>query len=166
MNHVWLILDITQAVKYNDYPLLSYLEKMADIFFTFDEQTYARYLAFCAVFQANNEQTHPGARTLLEKGDFSVARSFIPGNRCPVGKTIEETFMKHFEHVSVRCPDTDIILIHHAKTLPRTKWKTQALDQHNRACCWLHTGVVHSIDSCACIQSVWLNKCFQRSWKD
>jgi hypothetical protein len=24
-----------------------------------------------------------------------VARSFVPGNRCPVDKTIEETFMKH-----------------------------------------------------------------------
>ena len=24
-----------------------------------------------------------------------MARSFVPGNRCPVDKTIEETFMKH-----------------------------------------------------------------------
>ena len=24
-----------------------------------------------------------------------MARSFVPGNRCPVDTTIEETFMKH-----------------------------------------------------------------------
>ena len=52
-------------------------------------------MTFFAVFLANIEQTHPGARTILEKGAFSVARSFIPGNRCPVDKTILETFMKH-----------------------------------------------------------------------
>ena len=28
-------------------------------------------------------------------GAISVARSFIPDNRCAVDKTIEETFMKH-----------------------------------------------------------------------
>ena len=96
MDHVWLILNVTQAVKYNDYSLYCHtLYKMADIFFSFDGQNYARYLTFFAVFLANIEQTHPGARTLLEKGAFSVARSFIPGNRCLVDKTIEETFMKH-----------------------------------------------------------------------
>ena len=96
MDHVWLILNVTRAVKYNDYSLYCHtLFKMADIFFSFGGQNYARYLTFFAVFLANIEQTHPGARTLLEKGALSVARSFIPGNRCPVDKTIEETFMKH-----------------------------------------------------------------------
>ena len=98
MDHVWLILNVTRAVKYNDYALYCHtLFKMADIFFSFAGQNYARYLTFFAVFLANIEQTHPGARTLLEKGAFSVARSFIPGNRCPVDKTIEETFMKHLK---------------------------------------------------------------------
>ena len=96
MDHVWLILNVTQAVKYNDYSLYCHtLYKMADIFFSFDGQNYARYLTFFAVFLANIEQTHPGARILLVKGAFSVARSFIPGNRCPIDKTIEETFIKH-----------------------------------------------------------------------
>ena len=96
MDHAWLILNVTQAVKYNDNSLYcNTLYKMADTFFSFDRQNYDRYLTFFAVFLANIEQTHPGARTLLEKGAFSVARSFIPGNRCQVDKTIEETFMKH-----------------------------------------------------------------------
>ena len=34
---------------------------------------------------------------LLESGVFSVGRSFPPGNRCPVDKTIEETFMRHYK---------------------------------------------------------------------
>ena len=32
---------------------------------------------------------------MLERGAFSVVRSFIPGNRSAVDKTTEETFMKH-----------------------------------------------------------------------
>jgi hypothetical protein len=30
----------------------------------------------------------------LKRDAISVARSFVPGNRCPVDKTIEETCMK------------------------------------------------------------------------
>ena len=69
-----MFLNVTRAGKYNNY---------------------ARYLTFFAVFSANIEQTHPCAPTLLEKGALSVARSFMAGNRCPVDKTIEDTFMKH-----------------------------------------------------------------------
>ena len=52
-------------------------------------------LTFFSVFLANIEISHPGATDLLKRGAISVARSFVPGNRCPVDKTIEETFMKH-----------------------------------------------------------------------
>ena len=31
---------------------------------------------------------------MLRAGAISVARSYVPGNRCAVDKTIEETFMK------------------------------------------------------------------------
>ena len=34
-------------------------------------------------------------KTSKKTGTFSVARSMIPGNRCAVDKTMEETFMKH-----------------------------------------------------------------------
>ena len=49
------------------------------------------------MFLANIEISHPGATDLVKRGAISVARSFVPGNRCPVDKTIEETFMKHSE---------------------------------------------------------------------
>ena len=44
---------------------------------------------------ANIEESHPGATELLERGAISVARSFIPGCRNAVDKTIEEIMMKH-----------------------------------------------------------------------
>ena len=68
---------------------------MADLFFSFDGHNYSRYLSFFSVFLANVDETHPGASELLTGGAISVARSFVPGNRCAVDKTIEETFMKH-----------------------------------------------------------------------
>ena len=68
---------------------------MADIFFCFDGQNYARYLTYFSVFVANLDETHPGASELLKRGAISVARSFIPRNICALDKTVEETFMKH-----------------------------------------------------------------------
>ena len=50
---------------------------------------------FLKVFLANIESSHPGLTEILERGAISVARSFSPGNRSAVDKTIEETFMKH-----------------------------------------------------------------------
>ena len=50
---------------------------------------------FYTVFLANLNETHPGASELLRSGVISEARSFMPGNRCSVHKTIEETFKKH-----------------------------------------------------------------------
>lgn len=96
MDHVWLVLSLIRAVKTNDFLLYAEcLHQMSDLFFSFDGQNYARYLTFFSVFVANIEDSHPGATDVLQRGAISVARSFIPGNRCSVDKTMEETFMKH-----------------------------------------------------------------------
>ena len=50
---------------------------------------------FFAVFLANIESSHPNTTEMLERGAFSAARSFIPGKRSAVDKTIKETFVKH-----------------------------------------------------------------------
>ncbi|KAL5015504.1 hypothetical protein ScPMuIL_009774 [Solemya velum] len=92
MDHVWLVLSLIRAVKTNDFPAV---RRVSDLFFSFDGQNYARYLTFFLVFVANIEDSHPGATDVLQRGAISVARSFIPGNRCSVDKTMEETFMKH-----------------------------------------------------------------------
>ena len=95
MDQVCLILKITQAVKLDDFSLYAHcLFEMSEFFFSFDGHNYSLYLAYFAVFMANVEETHPGYRALLQNGSFIVARSFVPGSRCPVDKTIEETFMK------------------------------------------------------------------------
>ena len=98
MDHIWVtvVLSLIKAVNTNDFSLYAEcLHLMADIFFSFDGQNYARYLTYFSVFVANLDKTHPGASKLLKRGAISVARSFIPGNRCAVDKTMEETFMKH-----------------------------------------------------------------------
>jgi hypothetical protein len=96
MDHVCLVLSLIQAVKYNDFLLYSHcMHMMADLFFSFGGQNYARYVTFFSTFLANIEVSHPGATALIKRGAISVARSFIPGNRCAVDKTMEETFMRH-----------------------------------------------------------------------
>lgn len=95
MDHISIILNLIHAVKVSNISLYTEcLHRMADLFFSFNGQNYARYLSFFSVFLANIEETHPGSLALLENGAISVARSMIPGNRCPVDKTMEETFMK------------------------------------------------------------------------
>ena len=96
MDHIWLVLSLIRAVKTKDLSLYAEcLHLMADIVFSFDGQNYARYLTYFSVLETNLDETHPGASELLKRGAISVARSFIPGNRCAVDKTMEETFMKH-----------------------------------------------------------------------
>ena len=68
---------------------------MCDLFFAYNGQNYARYLTFFSVYMLNVDENHPGAEELLKRGAFSVPWPFIPGNRCAVDKSIEETFMKH-----------------------------------------------------------------------
>ena len=96
LDHVAMILKLTRAVKTNDFELYAYcMTEMADIFFSFGGHNYARYLSYFSMFIVNIEFNHPGALDDIKLGVISVARSFIPGNRCAVDKTIEETFMKH-----------------------------------------------------------------------
>ena len=96
MDHAWLMLGLIHSVKTNNFVEYTHsLYLMPDLFFSFGGYNYARYLTFFSVFLANIECSHPCATEMLEQEAFSVARSFIPGNRSAVDKTIEETFMKH-----------------------------------------------------------------------
>lgn len=52
-------------------------------------------MSYFVMFLANIDWSHPGAGELLKLGALCVARSSVPGSRCAVDKTIEETFMKH-----------------------------------------------------------------------
>ena len=60
-----------------------------DIIISFD-----RYLVWYELFLTNIDQSHPGAKELLNRGGIAVTRSLIPGALSVVDKTMEETFMK------------------------------------------------------------------------
>ena len=93
MNHASLAFSLLYAVKINDYYLCgACLSKIVDLFFSFDGQNYAIYLCYFSLFLVNIVKTHP---ELLKLDAISVARSFIPANRCTEDITIEETFMQH-----------------------------------------------------------------------
>ena len=108
MDHIWLLLNLMRAVKTNNYVLYTQcLCLMPDLFFSFGGFNYARYLTYFSTHLVNIELSHPGATELLKSGAVSVARSFIPDNRCPVDKTIEETFMRHCKSRSVEVQEPD-----------------------------------------------------------
>ena len=93
MNHVSLALSLLYAAEINDYYLCgACLSKRVNLFFSFDGQNYARYLFYFSLFLFNIVKTHP---ELLKLDAISVARSFIPANRCAVDIIIEETSMQH-----------------------------------------------------------------------
>ena len=96
MNHVSLVFSLLYAVNINDYYLYgACLSKMVDLFFSFDGQNYARYLCYFSLFSVNIGKTHPGATELLKFDAITVARLFIPANRCAVDKTIKKTLTRH-----------------------------------------------------------------------
>ena len=66
-----------------------------DLFFSYDGQNYARYLCYFSLFLFNIVKTDP---ELLKLDAISVARSFIPANKCTVNITIEKTFMRHAKY--------------------------------------------------------------------
>ena len=93
IDHDSLALSLLYAVKINDYYLCgACLNKIVDLFFSFDGQNYARYLCYFSLFLVNIVKTHP---ELPKLDAISVARSFKPANRCTVDITIEETFTRH-----------------------------------------------------------------------
>ena len=75
-DHIHLLLAL-EPVKQNNFELYVHtLNLMADNFFSFKGQNYARYLTYMDLFLANIDHSHPGARDLLKQGAISVARSF------------------------------------------------------------------------------------------
>lgn len=96
MDHISLVLSLLEAVLDNNFFLYAHsLKQVADVFFSYGGYNYAQYLSFFSLYLANIETSHSGATQLLQLGAIRVARSFIPGNRAAVDKTMEETFMRH-----------------------------------------------------------------------
>ena len=89
---IWNILHLLRATKTNDLDLhITSLEKMCPIFFSMDQQNYARYLTVYIILLLNLDVSHPGAKDLLKEKGFSVCRSTVPASRVAVDITIEQT---------------------------------------------------------------------------
>ena len=79
IDHSRLIKMLQYAVKTNNLDLFHNCNsKMADLFFAYDGPNYSRYLVWLDVFLTNIDNTHPGAKELLQNGGISVARSLLP----------------------------------------------------------------------------------------
>ena len=66
MDHIWLTLNLLQAVKTNDFFAYSHCFcLMPDLFFSFGSQYYARYMAFVSMSITNIETSHSGVTELL-----------------------------------------------------------------------------------------------------
>ena len=73
MDHTSLIITLQEAVQDNNYLLFVYvLCLIANLFFAYNGQNYARHLTF-AMFYANIESSHPGATKILQLVASSVA---------------------------------------------------------------------------------------------
>jgi len=72
---VWTLLSFQRAVKENDLEMfITSMRKMCALLFSAYHVHYARYLPVYYVQLCNLEETHPGAKTLLQNSGFSVAR--------------------------------------------------------------------------------------------
>ena len=95
MDEAKLVFILIHAVKTHNRPLLHKCNgEMANLFFAFNGQNYARYLSWFEMSLTNIELTHPGSTKLLDNGVLGAARSLIPGALNPIDKTMEESFMK------------------------------------------------------------------------
>jgi hypothetical protein len=93
MDRVW---DPLRATKANNLSLhVASLQKMIQLFFSYDHHNYARYSAVYFQTMLNHPTTRPGAETLLREKGFSVNMSSVSGSRCAVDMMIEQTINKH-----------------------------------------------------------------------
>ena len=89
---IWNIKHLIRATKTNDLDLhIISLENMCPLFFSMDQQNYARFLTCYILLLLNLDVSHPGARKLLKEKGFSVCRSTFPASRVAVDQTIEQT---------------------------------------------------------------------------
>ncbi|MCG7875152.1 MAG: hypothetical protein N0C90_02335 [Candidatus Thiodiazotropha endolucinida] len=89
---VELYLLFARACHTNDLDLFTFcLSKMCSIFFATHRPNYARWMTKYHLDLVNIDETHPGARAMLEAGALSVRRTDKPFSRSPVDLTLEQT---------------------------------------------------------------------------
>ena len=81
---------LDRAVRTNNVELFIYaLTPIVGLFFATNHINYARWMTKYQLNLLNIDDTHPGLRTLLEKGAFTVRRGDNHFSRCPVDLVLE-----------------------------------------------------------------------------
>lgn len=86
----YLILD--QSVRTADFCTFKWvLPRITNMFFTFNQQNYSRYLVYYHEKLMKVEESHPGLLTSFEEGSIGVRRTNKSFSRIPPDLTMEQT---------------------------------------------------------------------------
>ncbi|GFO43346.1 hypothetical protein PoB_006985100 [Plakobranchus ocellatus] len=92
IDNVWNVLNLLRAVKTNDFTQYkTCLKAMVPLFFSMDQQNYARYLSLYVANLNAIDDTHPEAAKCIRECALSVRRVNRPASGIPVDQTIEQT---------------------------------------------------------------------------
>lgn len=84
--------NLERAIRTNNVADFSHaLTPLIEIFFTTNHINYARWLTKYQLDLLNIDQTHPGLRSILEKGAFTVKCTKKAFSHSPVDLTLEQT---------------------------------------------------------------------------
>ncbi|CAH0563075.1 unnamed protein product [Brassicogethes aeneus] len=85
-------LDLNRSIRTGDFEFFKYtLPKIANLFFTFNQQNYSRWLVKYNDNLLKVSKTHPGLEESLRKGSFGVKRTNKPFSRQPIDLTLKQT---------------------------------------------------------------------------
>lgn len=83
---------LNTSIRTADFALFkSVLPNICNLFFTFNQPNYARWLVRYHNNLCHVDETHPGLRKLFEKGSFGIKRTDKSFSRQPIGLTLEQT---------------------------------------------------------------------------
>lgn len=84
--------SLERAIRTNDIDLFTHaLTPVIQLFFATNHINYSRWLSKFQLDLVNIDKTHPGLRSLLRNGAFTVKRAGKSFSRCPVDLTLEQT---------------------------------------------------------------------------
>lgn len=85
-------LDLTRSIRTGDFELFKYtLPNISNLFFTFNQQNYSRWLVKYNDNLLKVSETHQGLGESLRKGSFGIKRTNKLFSRQPIDLTLEQT---------------------------------------------------------------------------
>ncbi|CAG9771355.1 unnamed protein product [Ceutorhynchus assimilis] len=88
--HYYLLLN--RSIRIADLDLFKFvLPKITNLFFTFNQQNYSRYLVKYSDNLQKVDETHPGLKEQFEKGSIGIRRTSKPFSRQPIDLVLQQT---------------------------------------------------------------------------